>query len=218
MRLTLHPTRTRAGLTLVEALLATVLLSTLLVAVTQTSARASDAVEAAQAEYALTTATHRALERIVRSIEFADGAILSGQVLGPLGDDQVSFSTPVSFVDGVVTWMSAQILSELDEGELDDGADNDGDGLVDEGRVVLIEDQGGAAERRVVLTNGVAELQDGEEANNADDNGNGLVDETGLSFSATGETVFVRLTCQRRTDDGRLLVQAAETAVRLRNP
>jgi hypothetical protein len=114
--------------------------------------------------------------------------------------------------------MSAQILSELDEGELDDGADNDGDGLVDEGRVVLIEDQGGAAERRVVLTNGVAELQDGEEANNADDNGNGLVDETGLSFSATGETVFVRLTCQRRTDDGRLLVQAAETAVRLRNP
>jgi hypothetical protein len=117
-----------------------------------------------------------------------------------------------------VDWSGTiRIRAELERGELNDGKDNDGDELVDELQVVQVENEGQPDERRTVLASGVAELFEGESANNLDDNGNGLKDERGLSFSAQGSVVTVRLSCQRRDDAGRLLSKTAETAVHLRN-
>ena len=206
------------GFTLVEALIATSLLAILFIAVAQASARASDAFDEGSAEHALSTTAHRGLERITQAIEFADGGILAN-----LGDPafevaDVTFSVPREWNGTNVVWSGPiRIFAEREPGELDDGLDNDGDELIDELQVVQVENEGQPDERRLVLASGVAELFEGETANNLDDNGNVLIDEGGLSFSATGSMVTVRLSCQRRDEAGRLLSKTAETAVRLPN-
>jgi prepilin-type N-terminal cleavage/methylation domain-containing protein len=219
------PTRYRSrrrsnGFTLVESLIAVTLLAVLFLAVAQTSSRASDAFDEGSAEHSLSTGTHRCLDRITQAIEFADGGILAGLGGTALGvdADEVSFQTVTGWV-GTDLERSGPIVirAEPETGELNDGLDNDGDELVDEIQVVQVENEGLPDERRTVLARGVAELYEGEIANNLDDNGNGLKDERGLSFSATGDVVSVRLTCQRRDEAGRLLTKTAETAVRLRN-
>lgn len=217
MRTRTHQRNAEQGFTLVESLIAVTFLAVLFLAVAQTSSRASDAFDEGSTEHALSTATHRALERIARAIEFSDGSILTAEIQSNLGDDSVAFQVPAEFVGSAVVWMDVEIQSELETGELDNGVDDDGDQLIDERRVVLVEAPGQPDERRVVLVGGVAELYAGETANNADDNGNGLQDETGLSFSAQGDVVIVRLCCQHRDEGGRLLTKTAETAVRLRN-
>lgn len=206
------------GFTLIESLIAVSLLAVLFLAVVQASSRASDAFDEGSVEHALSTGTHRCLERITQAIEFADGSILGGLGDPDLGDDEVSFRSPRGWAGTEVDWSDPiRILLELERGELDDGLDNDGDELVDEHQVVQIVDEGQPTERRIVLATGVPELFDGESANILDDNGNGLIDERGLSFSAAGSVVTVRLTCHRRDEAGRLLTKTAETAVRLRN-
>lgn len=206
------------GFTLVESLIAVTLLAVLFLAVAQTSSKASDAFDEGSVEHTLSTGTHRCLERVTQAIEFADGSILGGLGVLDLGDDEVAFRVPRDWAGTEVDWSEPiRILLELERGELNDGLDNDGDELIDELQVVQIVDEGTPTERRIVLATGVPELFDGETANNLDDNGNGLRDERGLSFSAAGSVVTVRLTCQRRDEAGRLLTKTAETAVRLRN-
>ncbi|NOT31157.1 MAG: hypothetical protein HOP15_11975 [Planctomycetes bacterium] len=209
---TLQDKQARAGFTLVEALIAVSFLVVMFMAVAQVSSRASDAFDEGSAEHALSTGTHRALERLTHALEFANGT--GNTPMYPAENDAVTFDTNPSFEGGAAHWTSVNLLAELESEELDDGLDNDGDGLVDERRVVQIENLGAPEERRIVLASGVAELLEGELANLADDNGNGLIDEAGLSFSCEGEVIFVRLTCQRRDEGGRLLVKTAETAVR----
>jgi prepilin-type N-terminal cleavage/methylation domain-containing protein len=213
----LHTHGARRGFTLVEALIAATLLAVLLVAVAQTSSRASDAFEEGSAEHALSTATHRAVERLARTLELADGSLLAGAVLTEFGADLVTFRVPIDFAGGAVQWANMRVHAELEPGELDNGADDDGDELVDEYRIVLTEAGGTPDERRTVLLSGVAELLQGELANGADDNGNGLIDERGLSLSVTGNVITIRITAERRDDGGRLLVESAETAVRVWN-
>ena len=209
--------RTSAGFTLVESLIAVTLLAVLFLAVAQTSSRASDAFEEGSTENTLSRTLHRSLDRIASAIEFSDATILDVALASPLGADQVAFRTPRAFVGTEVEWENIQILLELEPGELDDGVDNDGDGLIDEQRIVRVDYPGTPDERRVVLASGVAELLEGELPNGLDDNGNGLTDETGLSFSSNGSVVTIRLTCLRRDDGGRLLTRTSETAVRLLN-
>jgi hypothetical protein len=95
--------------------------------------------------------------------------------------------------------------------------DNDGDGRIDEGQVVWIENPGIPGERRMVWARNVADLLEGELDNDADDNGNGLVDERGLSFEAVGDVLTIRLTCERLDEGRRPLRKTVTTAVRLRN-
>lgn len=209
--------RTSAGFTLVESLIAVTLLAVLFLAVAQTSSRASDAFEEGSTENTLSRTLHRSLDRIASAIEFSDATILDAALASPQGSDQVAFRTPRDFVGTEVDWEDIRILLELEPGELDDGVDNDGDGLIDEQRIVRVDFPGTPDERRVVLASGVAELLEGELANGLDDNANGLADETGLSFSSNGSVVTIRLTCQRRDDGGRLLTRTSETAVRLLN-
>ncbi len=220
MRIRYQSRSSSSGFTLVESLIAVTLLAVLFLAVAQTSSRASDAFDEGSIEHSLSTGAHRCLDRVVQAIDFADVSILAGLGGTALGidADEVSFRTPIGWAGTEPDWSGTIVIrAELERGELDDGLDNDGDELVDELQVVQLENEGQPDERRIVLASGVAELFDGESANNLDDNGNGLIDERGLSFSATGSVVSVRLTCQRRDEAGRLLTKTAETAVRLRN-
>lgn len=99
-----------------------------------------------------------------------------------------------------------------------DGADNDGDGLIDEHRLVLIRDLGLATERTQVLCTRVARSLEGElPGNGIDDNGNGFVDEAGLMIAFEGERVLLALTVERRDLFRAPIVHTARRSVALRN-
>lgn len=74
----------------------------------------------------------------------------------------------------------SRLQLELMSGELDDGLDNDGDGMIDECRLVYIEDVFGGSPS-VGLASSVTRYAEGELGNGADDNGDGLVDEAGFT-------------------------------------
>ena len=122
------------------------------------------------------------------------------------------------FAGGAPTWSSlTRIGFAYEPGEIDDAIDDGGDGLVDEGQLVMVQDVGTAAERTLVLASSVRELLEGELPNAADDNGNGLQDEGGVSFELVGETLLIRLSLERRDSDNQLLTRTVETGIRLRN-
>ena len=130
----------------------------------------------------------------------------------------MTYHVPVGFAGGIILWgPDTQIVLEYDPNELDDGIDNDGDGLVDEGQVVWIENPGVPGERRVVLCRGVPEDLEGEIQNLLDDNGNGLIDERGFSLDVQGQVLTMRLTLQALDPAGRLLTKTVQSSVRIRN-
>ena len=110
-----------------------------------------------------------------------------------------------------------RIAMELAEGELDDGIDNDGDGLVDEQSLVMRTNVGTADEKRIVLCNHVLEFLEGENENGADDNGNLLADEPGFHFVRTGDVLTLRLSAAGFDHMGFMITRTAEVVVRMRN-
>ena len=108
-----------------------------------------------------------------------------------------------------------RLAFEYETGETDNSLDDDGNGLVDDGVLVLTRDVLGA-EQRVVLCHGVRERLEGEGANGADDNGNGLIDEAGFNVRRVGNVLFLRLSLEAAGENS-TIVRTLETSVRLRN-
>jgi len=110
-----------------------------------------------------------------------------------------------------------RFVLDLEDGELDNDADDDGDGLVDERALHVVIDVGGPDEKRVVICKGVTERYTGEELNLADDNGNGLVDEAGFHVERDGDRLIVRLAVEVARSDGSRLERDGEVSIRIRN-
>ena len=167
----------------------------------------------------------RGVSRINRTLLGCGFDALTPDLTTPAGADTVWSSTlDLQLGDDwdsdndVVIWgNSTRIQLELEPSEIDNGADDDGDGLVDEHRVVLIRNFGAADEQQVVLVNGVSEFLEGETFNGLDDNGNGMVDEEGLCFSLDGSVLSVQLTLQRLGPDGSTVTRTQGTTIGLRN-
>ena len=119
--------------------------------------------------------------------------------------------------DGGLGWETIRLEFQYDEGESDNGADDNGNGLVDEGRVVLTRAVGTAEENSVVLCRSVREYLEGEEPNGSDDNGNGLVDEKGFCFTLDGDLLMVRLTIERLNADKHLVSETTYSGIGFRN-
>lgn len=131
---------------------------------------------------------------------------------------EVAYTQALGFVDGQVQWSDGRrLVLEYELGEVGDGIDNNGNELVDEGRLVLVTDEGEPTEHRRVLTRWVAGLLEGEVPNGLDDNGNGLIDERGFALEQRDRTLIVSMTLQRRDGDGRPVLRTGTTSVRLRN-
>lgn len=157
-------------------------------------------------------------EQVFEELRIAGADTIAPALVPGVGVSSIEYVQAVDVAGGQAVWTPLRRLAfEYESGELDDGLDNNGNGLVDEGRLVLTEDVGGPDERSRVLTHWVAELLEGEVANGLDDNGNGLIDEPGFTLEQLGETLFVRLTLARRTGEGRMLVRTAMTSIRPRN-
>lgn len=161
----------------------------------------------------------RALQRISQELRAAGAQSLVGFPQTPLFDEGITFDVVrgITRADGTLDWMPCRIQFEYFDGELDDGVDNNGNGLVDEGQVVLVHEWNTGDDRRVVLCTGVREYLEGESLDAADENGNQLVDERGLCFEMDGRRLTVRLTLEKLDPDGRLAMRTFTTSLRIRN-
>jgi len=212
-----HSSGFTPGFTMVEMIIAVALLGVRVIAVGLTSRKATDAFEEGTSLDALNNTAHRTLERMLAELEAANGANLAPRPDIQDGWHRITYEVATDF-NGVPIWGNPlELERELEPGELDDGIDNDGDGLVDEGMVVWTENEGLPGERRVVLCRGVAELLEGEQPNNFDDNGNGLDDEPGFCVEVRGEVITLRMTLQALDPDGRVLTKTVESSVWARN-
>jgi hypothetical protein len=125
-------------------------------------------------------------------------SMLPVDVIAPGSTTSIEYQRIIGFLDGAVAWSNTERI-ELEPSPTDanDGIDNNGNGLVDECRVVWTQNVGLANESRVVLVAWARETLAGEiSGNNIDDNGNGLVDEAGLCFDYDGRQLNIHLSLE----------------------
>jgi hypothetical protein len=206
-------------MTVIEVALVTVLSAVSLGALLLATSANVRALEQGGSRTDLQARASRAMERVLRAVHEADRDSLAGLPLAPVPLSAFSYDEPesVSTVDGTLTLVPMRIQLEYEPGEANDGIDNDGDELADEGRVVLIRDFGQPAEVRIGLCSGVRELLEGELANGADDNGNGLIDERGLCITWDGARMAVRVTLEKLDAQGRAIVHTLAGDARVMN-
>ena len=205
----------RAGFTMVELAVATLLLVVLLGSVAIFSDRGVDALGAGTLQSDLDAHLRRAVGRMTDDLLPSGMTVITSVATA----DALTYRKSAGPRNGTNTWGPTMSLAFVREpGELDDGLDNDSDGLVDEGLVEWRMDVGTPEERVVVLCRGVPELGPGEQENDADDDGDGLVDERGVVFERVGDTtVRVGLTLQRLDQDRRPVTRTLETMLQPRN-
>jgi prepilin-type N-terminal cleavage/methylation domain-containing protein len=207
----------RAGFSITEVLIASTILalvlgSTAMVAVSSTRAQQFTGAKAKVQDIA-----RRAADRVADELLNASATGLFPDPQ-PFGTSDVLFQVAEGVTGGAIDWSAPKRLSfQYDTGEIDDGIDNNGNGLVDEGVLVLTIDAGGPSELSVVLCRGVRELLEGEVQNGVDDNGNGLIDEPGFSVQRSGDLLVVRISIEKPGPEGGTLISTVETGVQLRN-
>lgn len=220
MKLPRHASSPAAsGYTILEVAFASAIALGLLFAIATTTRQASRAYEEGQSRARLVAAAHQALDRIAVELDTArfDSLDPVGTLVGN-GSATITFTQAAGYGGGAMNWTAPVSISfQLERDELNDGLDNDGNGLVDEGQIVLVRNVGQADQTTVVLCHGVRSLLQGEVANLGDDNGNGLVDEPGLVFELQGNVVVIRLSLEALGPDGSRVVKTVQTAVRIRN-
>src|SRR5262245_47463761 len=128
----------RQGFTVMEILLGVVLLA---VVSTPVALAVGGAVRAYRSESAVARLDGRAqdaIAQITERLQQADqAAVTPAGVAAPASTAVIDFQRALDFVDDAVVWSNPERLAlEADPGDPADGLDNDGDGMVDEGRVV----------------------------------------------------------------------------------
>lgn len=216
-----HSTRNagRAGSTLIEMLVALALLGTVLGALLAVGTTSTKLCETGVTNSNLEASARRALDRLSRELAGARAGSLDALAESPLWQDGIDFDrmSTMRADDGRITWSANRAEYRLETGEANDGLDNDGDGLADEGMLVLVQDAGGAAELELVLAHGVREYLEGELPNGIDDNGNGLVDEGGVAFERVDRDLRLHLTLETPGPDGRKVTRTLTTTIWSRN-
>jgi Tfp pilus assembly protein PilE len=215
----------RRGTTMVELLVAALIMTTVLGAIGVTVLAGTRSYEEGVARAEVDAQARRLVSRVAEEFLTASaGSCDEGPLLWSGGvEDEGGVEYTYTQVLGAAAGnplfgTQRRVRLGYAQGELDDGIDNNGNGLVDECRILLTQDTGGGPE--IAIGGFVREFLQGEVgANDADDNGNGLDDERGLciTYDEDTNTMMVRLTIERLTSQGRLVTSTAETSVLLRN-
>lgn len=215
-----HHTQTgpRAGFSLVEMLIVAVILSLALGMLSMIGQSSERAYQTGTTAAQLEQQTSQAVDRIVVELRPMRMDTMEPPLGGGVVAEEIVYMQALDYEAGQVLSSSLRRLAlEYVEGEIDDGQDNNSNGMADECMVVLTEDLGGPSERRLVLTRWVTELFEGELPNGVDDNGNSIADERGFHVERNGDTLFVRLTLQRPDTQRRVMTRTARTSVEVRN-
>ena len=212
-----HQTSRSSGFTLIELMISSTIAIGLLYAVATTALTATNAYDTTMRRSRLVARAHQVLDRIADDFVEADLGTVTPAVPG-FGASTITYRKPDTVVGSVVTWGNYRSISfQMDQGETDDGLDNNGDGRIDEGVVVLTIDVGLVSQQQVTMCHEVRSMLEGELSNLGDDNGNLMVDERGLVFELNGDILTVRLTLENIDEDGNLLTKSVQTSVRVRS-
>jgi prepilin-type N-terminal cleavage/methylation domain-containing protein len=195
------PRRARSGFTVIEMLIAMVVVGLVLGNVAMMVGSSNDAYERESAKANLEDQLTQTLDRIVLALMSA-----SEDSLAP-GAQSPAFHTSLEFRQSLGVQDGALIQGEPERIEL----------VVEDGRVVWRERPDELDERSVIWTRWVRGFLEGEVPNGLDDNGNGLVDESGLAFVIEGSEVEVLLTLERVGSDGRSSTHSRTAIVHCRN-
>lgn len=208
----------RRGFTLVEMAISATILFVLLGVVGLAALTGDKAFHVAAAKSEVEARARRVVDRIADQVAMCGATALTPSALAPLGSSTLDFKTPTGLAGSTITWGdTSRIQFQYTTRDPNDGKDNDGNGLVDDGQVVLVQHVGLTTQKSTVLVRGVAEFLQGETPNAKDDNSNGLVDEKGLSFDRVGEKLTIRLTLGEKDPEGDLVVRSAQTTIKIRN-
>jgi prepilin-type N-terminal cleavage/methylation domain-containing protein len=215
------PKRTgQAGYSLIELLVALGILGALTGSALLATRGGIGSFESARSAEATQAKLHRSANRILREVMSAGIDVVGPAALNSdQGSSTLSFQVPISLDENGLVWGPTQTMEfEYEPGEINDGIDNDNDGLIDEGQVVLTRDSGLASAQRVVLCTGVRETFPGEVVGNLnDDNGNGIEDEGGFNVSLDGSVLTLRLCVELPSFQGTTVVRQLTTSTRMRN-
>lgn len=208
----------RSGFTTAEVVISALLMASLLLVAGLATDRALALFRQRRASDQVSSAAHRLLQRVASELVFARRATLLPLPTLPQGSSALSYQRSLGVEEGAVQWgPTCSLRWESAAGELDDGLDNDGNGLVDEGQLVWVENEGLPGERRVVWGHDLCEFLPGETFDGTDEDEDGLIDERGLCFSIADGVLTIRVGLQGRGIDGRTLTRVVETSVLVRN-
>jgi len=209
----------RRGHTLVEVLVALGILTVAGGALALVGMTSGNTFRAEALRTTLDGQARDVISRLTRELRGSNSGSVSALPESPTWDTNLTFDQPaeITLFTSSIIWRTMRLELLYEQGEVNDGADNNGNGLVDEGRIVLRRDWGEAEEVSVTLAHAVREYLEGETLNGLDDNGNGLIDERGLVFERSGDTITVRLTLERFDTQGNPATRSADTSVLLRN-
>ena len=209
--------RRRSGFTVLELTLAMAILGLALALAGMVTRTGSAAYRNAMAGIQLEQNLHRALDRAMTELEATGSDYLDPPPVDGLAYKRLEYQHLLLQGTNVVPGPTSRLAFEYETGEIDDGIDNNGNGLIDEGVLVLIRNVGLTTQQRVVLCHNVRELLEGEIANAIDDNGNFLVDEPGFFIQKTGQVLTIRLSIEGLDPQGNIMVRTAECSARMRN-
>lgn len=157
------------------------------------------------------------IDAVIEALQDASASSIATDLSATAAASAVTLRTKVGFASDAPTYSETTTIEwVIDARETDNGRDDDGDGLVDEGFVRRTTGTGGTA-RSVVLVRDVCRRLEGETANTRDDNGNGVVDERGLLFVRSGNRIRVWLSVSARMRDGTTSVRTMGGSVDVSN-
>jgi len=157
-----------------------------------------------------------ALERVTALLADCAGTTVAGNVAPPAGASSITFRERTGWNAGSVVYGDVTTIQwEPDPIDPENGADDDGDGLTDEGQIMWRTGSGPSAKSAVLVQNVANRLEGETGGNNLDDNGNGLVDERGLSFVLEGGRLTVRITVERKDRDGQVRRETTRSELRI---
>lgn len=209
---------TRGGFSLVELLIASSLAALIAVSATMAGAQSYDAYRAATRSTTVEAKLRHAVQRVAQELLLTGtDVIFPPNIDDEFGTSDLVFQQAVGVVNGAIVWgPTKRLVLEYELGEVDDGVDNNGNGLVDECRLVLVRNDGVLGETRTVLCHSVREFLEGEEEDGDDDNANGITDEAGFNVHRAGDILTVRLTIEELGPQGPV-TRTLGTSVLLRN-
>ena len=214
----LNPEGRRGGFSLVEITASIAILSLVMISLTQLGSTTTSAYDTSAARTERELEAQRTIEQVVATLTAAGAATFVPDMTDEFGTTDLQYNVITSMAGGVAAWSNNhRLVLQLEPGELDNGVDDDQDGLIDERQLVSILDEGEVNQRARILVKGVAELGVGELANGVDDDGDGIVDEAGFCMRRVGDLLFLELALQGQIGEEDVFVVEAETRTAVRN-
>jgi len=203
---------------MVEMMIVTVVFVILMGTFAVVSVTSHDTFQESSSSSAVDQSLRQALIRVSSELRVIAGSRMNPDPADQFGVAQIDFRQAVGIAGGKIQWgENTRLGFEYAPGEVDDGVDNDGNGLVDDGVIVLTRDLGGPNQQRAVLCTGVREGVLGDPVNGLDDNANGVTDEGGFNLQRVGDAMIIRLSIEGPGLDGATIQRTGQTSVRLRN-